>query len=46
MGRSYSQRKEIPVHHKLEQTLDEYLNTSGLAKKPDSPLFPIVLGKA
>src|ERR1700724_802421 len=32
--------KELPVHHKLEELLDEYLKASGLEKEPGSPLFP------
>jgi hypothetical protein len=31
--------KELPVHHKLEKLLDQYLKTSGLEKEPQSPLF-------
>jgi site-specific recombinase XerC len=37
--------KELPVHHKLEELLDQYLRASGLDKEPDSPLFPAALGK-
>jgi len=37
--------KELPVHHKLEELLDQYLKASGLDKEPDSPLFPAALGK-
>jgi integrase/recombinase XerD len=37
--------KELPVHHKLEQLLDEYLKASGLEKEPGSPLFPASIGK-
>jgi integrase/recombinase XerD len=36
---------EIPVHHKLEELLDQYLEISGLGNRPTSPLFPIALGK-
>src|SRR5271168_516813 len=36
---------EIPVHHKLEELLDRYLETSGLRNRPTAPLFPIALGK-
>ena len=36
---------EIPVHHKLEELLDQYLETSGLKNRPTAPLFPIALGK-
>jgi Phage integrase family len=36
---------EIPVHHKLEELLDQYLETSGLRNQPNAPLFPIALGK-
>jgi integrase len=31
--------KEQPVHHKLEELLDQYLKTTGLEKEPESPLF-------
>ena len=37
--------KELPVHHKLEELLDQYLKASGLEKEPGSPLFPAALGK-
>jgi site-specific recombinase XerC len=37
---------EIPVHHKLEELLDQYLETSGLRNQPNAPLFPIALGPA
>jgi integrase/recombinase XerD len=37
--------KELPVHHKLEGLLDEYLKATGLEKEPQSPLFPAALGK-
>src|SRR5271165_3881548 len=37
--------KELPVHHKLEELLDEYLKASGLEKEPESPLFPASIGK-
>src|ERR1700687_4318017 len=32
---------EIPVHHKLEEFLDQYLEISGLTNRPTAPLFPI-----
>jgi site-specific recombinase XerD len=38
--------KEIPVHHKLEEILDEYLKVSKVREQPDSPLFPTTLGKS
>jgi integrase/recombinase XerD len=38
--------KEIPVHQKLEEILDEYLTASGLKDRPDSPLFPTILGRS
>jgi site-specific recombinase XerC len=37
--------KELPVHHKLEELLDQHLKASGLDKEPGSPLFPAALGK-
>ena len=37
--------KELPVHHKLEELLDEYLKVTGLGDEPGSPLFPAALGK-
>jgi site-specific recombinase XerD len=37
--------KEIPVHHKLEEVLDHYLDASGLRGRPDSPLFLAARGK-
>jgi integrase len=37
--------KELPVHHKLEELLDEYLEVTGLGVEPGSPLFPAALGK-
>jgi site-specific recombinase XerD len=38
-------QKEIPVDHKLEEILDEYLDVSGLKNQVEAPLFPIALGK-
>ena len=38
--------KEIPVHHKLEEILDEYLKVSNPREKPDTPLSPTTLGKS
>src|SRR5271165_2926224 len=37
--------KELPVHHKLEELLDQYLKATGLEKEPKSPLFPSAWGK-
>jgi site-specific recombinase XerD len=37
--------KELPVHHKLEELLDEYLKLTGLGAEPGSPLFPAALRK-
>jgi hypothetical protein len=37
--------KELPVHHKLEELLDEYLKATGLEKEPGSPLFPASIRK-
>ena len=37
--------KEFPVHHKLEEILDQYLKATGLEKEPESPLFPAAWGK-
>jgi hypothetical protein len=36
---------ELPVHHKLEELLDEYLKATGLGAEPSSPLFPASIGK-
>jgi site-specific recombinase XerD len=38
--------KTLPVHHKLEEVLDQYLEATGLEKEPDAPLFPAALGQA
>jgi integrase/recombinase XerD len=32
--------KELPVHHRLEEFLDEYLDRTGFRGQPDAPLFP------
>jgi integrase/recombinase XerD len=37
--------KALPVHHKLEELLDEYLKATGLGSEPSSVLFPAALGK-
>ena len=37
--------KEIPVHHKLEEILERYLDCCGLRHRPESPLFLAVHGK-
>ena len=37
--------KELPVYHKLEELLDEYLKVTGLGAELGSPLFPAALGK-
>ena len=37
--------EELPVHHKLEELLDQYLKESGLEKEPGSLLFPAAIGK-
>src|SRR5271165_4372101 len=39
------QEKELPVHHKLEELLDEYLKVTGLGAEPGSPLFPAAFSK-
>src|ERR1700756_2810613 len=36
---------EVPVHHKLEEILDQYLKATGLEKEPDSLLFPAAVRK-
>src|ERR1700757_241679 len=38
--------KEIPVHHRLEEILDEYLKVSKLGDNPTGPMFPTTLGKS
>jgi hypothetical protein len=35
--------KDLPVHHKLEEFLDQYLQATGLGAEPDSFLFPAAL---
>jgi hypothetical protein len=35
--------KELPVHIKLEELLDQYLKATGLEKEPQSPLFPAAI---
>ncbi len=37
--------KEMPVHHKLEEILDAYLDVSRLGANPAGPLFPITVGR-
>jgi integrase/recombinase XerD len=37
--------KELTVHHKLKELLDEYIKATGLAAEPGAPLFPAALGK-
>ena len=37
--------KEFPVHHKLEEILDQYLKATGLEKEPESLLVPAAWGK-
>ena len=37
--------KELPVHHKLEELLDEYLQATGLGAEPGSLLFPAAVRK-
>jgi integrase len=37
--------KELPVHHKLEELLDEYLKVTGLGAEPGSLLFPAAWAK-
>ena len=36
--------KEMPIHHKLEEILDAYLEVSRLGANPDGPLFPTTVG--
>jgi len=38
-------RHEMPVHHKLEVYLDEYLSTADLRDATKSPLFRTVIGR-
>src|SRR3984893_3679292 len=40
-----ARRRRFPCHHKLEELLDQYLETSGLRNRPNAPLCPIALGK-
>ena len=39
-------RHEMPVHHTLEQYLDEYLDMAGLRDHPKSSLFPSGKGRS
>ena len=36
--------KELPVHHQLEQVLDDYLLKTKLSEGPEAPLFPSAKG--
>jgi hypothetical protein len=45
LKRKGGKEKELPVHHKLEELLDQYLKATGLEKEPESPLFPASIGK-
>jgi site-specific recombinase XerD len=38
--------KEIPVHHKLEEYLDAYLNAAKLSDQPQEPLFRSTRGRS
>jgi site-specific recombinase XerC len=38
--------KEIPVHHKLEEYLDVYLEAAKLSERPASPLFQSTRGRS
>jgi site-specific recombinase XerC len=38
-------KKELPVHRKLEELLDQYLKATALGAEPGSPLFPAAFGK-
>ncbi len=38
--------KEIPVHHKLEEYLDAYLQAAKLSEQPASPLFRSTRGRS
>jgi integrase/recombinase XerD len=38
--------KEIPVHHKLEEYLDIYLEAAKLSEQPASPLFRSIPGRS
>jgi integrase/recombinase XerD len=37
--------KELPIHHKLEELLDEHLQMTGPGAEPDALLFPAAVGK-
>ena len=37
--------KKLPVHHELEDILDQYLKATGLEKEPESLLFPAAVRK-
>jgi hypothetical protein len=38
-------RHEMPAHHKLEQSLDEYLAAAGIRDEGKTPLFRSAIGK-
>jgi hypothetical protein len=44
-GYDLSTVRQLPVHYKLEELLDEYLKATGLGNEPGSLLFPAALGK-
>jgi len=39
-------QKEIPVHHKLEEYLDQYLTAAKLSDDPEQPLFKSTRGRS
>ncbi len=38
-------QREVPVHHKLEEYLDIYIEAAGIENAKDTPLFRAALGK-
>jgi site-specific recombinase XerC len=38
--RKGGKEKKLPVHHKLEELLDQHRKITSLEKEPEAPLFP------
>ena len=40
------QQRDVPVHHKLEEYLDAYIDAAGIAASKDAPLFRSAAGRS